>query len=279
MVISAKLFADPVAVPTAQQERDFFASVWLGNGVGKLTYDHRLDDLNALVADEWTKLGARPREIFDVGASSGISSAEWADSLSRGGFDSRIISSDLMLFGKWVRVSPVHEALVDQSGHVLQHLLFNRPARPWGRRLDYVTGYWMLRRAANFAARRALSKGAPRDSSTVMLVSPRARRNPRVDFVEADILKPLDKSLHGRFDAIRAANILNIGYFSRQDLGRAIANLKLCLAGAGSFFIAARTWENGTNHATLFRLDPAHRFQVVARLGRGSEIEDIVLAG
>lgn len=279
MVISAKLFADPGAVPTAKQERDFFGGVRLGNGTHKTTCDHRLDDLNALVTDQWTRLGARPREIFDVGVSSGISSAEWADSLSTAGFDSRILASDLMLFGKWVRVSPVHEALVDRSGHVLQHLLFNRPARPWGRRLDYLTGYWMLRRGANLAARRRLRKGAPRDSSTVMLVSPRARHNPRVDFVEADILKPLDKGLHGRFDAIRAANILNCGYFSKQDLGQAVANLKLCLAGAGSFFIAARTWEDGTNHATLFRLDPAHRFQAVARLGQGSEIEDIVLAG
>lgn len=279
MVISAKLFADPVAVPTAQQERDFFASVWLGNGVGKLTYDHRLDDLNVLVADQWKKLGAHPREIFDVGASSGISSAEWADSLSKAGFDPRILASDLMLFGRWVRVSPVHEALVDDAGHVLQHLIFGRPVRPWGRRLDYVTGYWMVRGAANLAARRKLTKGAPRDGSTVMLVSPRARRNPRVDFVEADILKPLDKSLHGRFDAIRAANILNCRYFSKQDLGQAVANLKLCLAGAGSFFIVTRTWDDGTNNATLFRLDSAHRFGVVARLGQGSEIEDIVLAG
>lgn len=279
MVISAKLFADPVAVPTAQQERDFFASVWVGNGVGKLTYDHRLDDLNALVAEQWKKLGARPREIFDVGASSGISSAEWADSLSKAGFDPRIVASDLMLFGKWVRVSPVHEALVDDGGHVLQHLLLGRPVRPWGRRLDYVTGYWAIRGFANLAARRKLRSGAPRGDGTVMLVSPRARHNPRVDFVEADILKPLDKSLHGRFDAIRAANILNTGYFSRQDLGRAVANLKLCLSGAGSFLIVARTWDTGANHATLFKLGPAHRFEVVARLGQGSEIEDIVLAG
>jgi hypothetical protein len=278
MVISAKLFADPAAVPTAEQERAFFTWLQYGNGVYKTTSDHRLDEVNAFVAEQWRKLKTSPREILDVGASSAISSAEWADQLSDDGFDARITALDASLFGRLVRLSPVHEVLIDDAGNVLQHLLVGRPARPWRRRRDYLTGYWLVRRILNSSARRKLRRLESGAGSSVMLVSPRARNHPRVDFVQGDILKSPDKSLLGRFGAIRAANILNRGYFGNSDIAQAIANLRLCLTGVGSFLIAARTWEDGSNHATLFKVGQAHRFEVLARLREGSEIEDLVLA-
>src|SRR5580704_1783814 len=66
---------------TQKQEAAFFASLRLRNGTFKTTDHHRLDDLNMLVIGEWQKLDRKPRQIMDVGVSSGISSLEWADAL------------------------------------------------------------------------------------------------------------------------------------------------------------------------------------------------------
>jgi hypothetical protein len=48
--------------------------------------------------------------------------------------------------------------------------------------------------------------------------------------------------------------------------------------GAGSFLIVNRTYPDGNNHGTIFQLSEANKFEVVARMGDGSEIEDIVLS-
>ena len=81
-----------------------------------------------------------------------------------------------------------------------------------------------------------------------------------------------------RFDVIRAANILNRCYFNRDQLRCAVANLKERLSGPGSRLIVNRTLtEDGSNHATMFRLTEARHFDAEVRLGQGSEIEDVVL--
>src|ERR1700733_561055 len=91
---------------TQKQEVAFFASIRLRNGTFKTTDHHRLDDLNMLVIGEWQKLDRKPRQIMDVGVSSGISSLEWADALTRAGIDAEILATDLCMRGSLVRLLP-----------------------------------------------------------------------------------------------------------------------------------------------------------------------------
>ena len=48
--------------------------------------------------------------------------------------------------------------------------------------------------------------------------------------------------------------------------------------GAGSFLIVNRTHADGSNNGTIFQLSEANKFEIVARMRDGSEIEDIVLS-
>jgi hypothetical protein len=261
---------------TPEKEATFFAALKLANNTFKTTADHRMDDLNELILSRWQGTSFRPREIMDVGVSSGITTAEWAAGLSRAGFLVRMTATDLVLWGDIVSLWPGVSVLVAKE-KILQHMIFGIPIRPWRRRLDYVTGYALLSALANrIAAHRCLRiKHAPKQP--VLLVSPRARRDDAIEWVEDDILAYNPAQFSRRFDAIRAANILNRDYFNTDQVHRAVANMKGRLTGPNARFIVNRTLRDGSNHATLFRLSDENRFEAEIRLGQGSEIEDIIL--
>jgi hypothetical protein len=280
MAVSMQFGANPFLhgadLLTPRKEKQFFSSIRLGNGVFKTTGDRRLDDLNALVIEQLKRCEMKPREVLDVGASSGITSVEWIDCLSNAGFDAKLVASDVALFGRLVSLSSSHQLLLDRSGTILQHVIFGRPLRPWARRLDTVTGYWLVRRLLNARARAKIA-GAE-SGEQVMLVSSRARNHPRVSFVEDDVLDGVPGELERRFDVIRAANVLNLDYFAETDLRRAVANVKARMSRPNSMLIVARTLQDGSNHGSIFRLKASNDFELLARVGEGSEIEHIVMA-
>lgn len=267
-----------LASSTPTQEAKFFASIRLSNGTFKTTADHRMDDLNAFVAAQWRTMNAAPTEILDVGASSGISTMEWLETLTRDGFKVRMTATDLTLWAEIVPLLPGFEVLIEESRrHVLRHIVLGIPLRPWSRRLDRLTGYVVLTRLANLIAKHRL-RLAPRPRERVILVSQRALRCGGIVWAQDDMLAPNPEQFLRRFDAIRAANVLNRDYFGADDLRRAVSNLKARLSGPRACLIVNRTWNDGSNHATLFKLHDDDRFRIAARLGRGSEIEDIVLS-
>ncbi|WP_050400198.1 hypothetical protein [Bradyrhizobium embrapense] len=280
VALNARNFLTEADAFTQTQEAAFFASIRLRNGTYKTTDHHRLDDLNMLVIGEWKKLGSKPSQIMDVGVSSGISSLEWADALTRADIDAKILATDLCMRGSLVRLLPGYEVLLDRDGKVLQHIVANRPVRWYlnGPR-DFLKGTGFVVAALNTLAGVLLPLTNMREGGRdVLLVNPRARDDARLSFAEDDILAPNPARLRGRFDAIRVSNLLNHGYFNEAQLRRAVNNLRDRLVGAGSFLIVNRTLANGTNHGTLFRLSCANKFEVVAELGEGSEIGDIVLS-
>lgn len=280
MNLNARNFLTAGDTFTQKQEAAFFASIRLRSGTFKTTDHHRLDDLNMLVIGEWQKLDRKPRRIMDVGASSGISSLEWAEALTRAGIDAKILATDLSLRGSLVRLLPGYEVLLDRDGKVLQHIVGNRPVRwhLYGPR-DFVRGTGFVVAALNaFASALLLLTNGRRRGKEVLLVNPHARDDARLSFAQDDILAPNPEHLRGRFNAIRVANLLNHGYFDAAQLRRAVDNLKDRLMGAGSFLIVNRTLPDGNNHGTIFRLSEANKFEIVAKMRDGSEIEDIVLS-
>jgi len=129
VTLNARDFLTEGDVFTQTQEAAFFASIRLRNGTYKTTDHHRLDDLNEMVIGEWKKLGSKPSQIMDVGVSSGISSLEWADALTRAGVEAKILASDLCMRGSLLRLLPGYDVLLDRDGRVLQHIVANRPVR------------------------------------------------------------------------------------------------------------------------------------------------------
>jgi hypothetical protein len=265
-------------------ERSFFRRVGLPNGTWKTTSYHRLDDLNALVMEHLPR-DAR-LEVMDVAVSSGISTVEWLEALEQAGIDCRMTAGDalvntflLSLFGGRMR------GLVDRRGRVLQYDIGGRVLTvPLHKRLmpKYLWAVLLVLSYAKLLAP-TLSR-APHTAAgsrwgaqwrPLQLVSPALRNRKHIEINEDDIL--VDRGYDRRFHVLRAANILNRGYFDESVLRAMLANLRERLRDGGLLIVCRTSTQGDINHATLFRLDPQRRLRPIARLNAGSEIETLAL--
>jgi hypothetical protein len=271
-------------------EDSFFGSLRLPtNGTYKTTSHRRLNDLNELVLRHLPP--NRPLQVMDVAVSSGVSTAEWAIQLRAAGVAHRMVAGDLVVRAFLIEVAKFFRVLVDRDGRLLQVDVWgsgiclppglrahNNPRRL----LALVRDLPML--IAGFAVA-AVSAPAIRASSNrpgktfgltyspLELVSSALSSLPDVQIVEDDILAD---AATDTVDVLRAANILNRAYFDADTLSRMVANLRHRLR-SGGLMIVCRTDYGGLNNASLFRLNADGKFEVLARLNAGSEIEDLVL--
>ena len=286
---------DETAATRAQLEKDFFSSVRLSNGVFKTTSALRLDDVNTALVALFQKLGVGPKTFLDVAVSSGISTIEWFESLQQARLKPSMTATDLTMTAYLVRLGSWCNVLVDTEGFPLQYECCGFALRPWSPKRYYVLGdcfLTMLYRALyrRFGQRLGLLKrlkslqgnSPPIDDpvikARIQLVTWRLRGNKDIELLDDDITQPTPSQLRGRFEVIRAANILNRDYFSVSQLREAVRNLRGRLVGPGTFLVIVCTEETGGNHGSVFRLGQTGSFEVLTRVGRGSEIEDIVLS-
>lgn len=245
-------------------EKRFFSRVLLPNGMFKTTDCHRLDDVNDAILPFIEKIREWPLEIMDVGASSGISTQEWSDHLSSRGIEARVIGTDRCCTAFHVRCGFI-EGLMDENFNVMHLGVFNRglPARGRSYQAPILFG---LKALVRFLAICGCSvRPLPLVSKAVHTV------NLVDDDVEAN-----DEGYRGRFHVIRAANVLSPQYFPAPRIKKMAAALAQRLRREG-MLVVGRTDPDGGNHATLFRL-AASGLRVEARMGRGSEVEDLLLA-
>jgi hypothetical protein len=281
----------------AEVERNFFASLQLRNGTTKQTEANRLSDVNDATSSYFKRLVPPPEDFLDVGVSSGISTGEWHADLRRAGFKNiRVTGTDLTLHAYLVELNGFFRVLVQQCNFPLQYDVGGIPisAARYGRR-GYLDGTylaaWLLRRLfQRISAKHRLpsrllgnTAGLLADEQRIritglQLISPSVAERGSVNFIDDDLSAANDPSLIARFDVIRAANILNLVYFTENDLILFLNRLKERLKGPNASLLICRTRQPGDNDATLFRLSPDGRFEVVLRVGSGSEIEAVVLA-
>jgi hypothetical protein len=278
--ISARRALTGAVALTPEEECAFFGTLCTSGGIWKRTARNRMDDVNAAFAAAYA--GPAAPWIIDVGASSGITTVEWLRDLAGRGLRPSMVATDHVMDARLTRWDADHYVLTDHAGNVLQHEVAGRVmgaqefalcAPPPGG--DPAGGPV---HAALAAVRRAywrLAGGSAWHSRRVRLVSRHARA---ITFMHDDVLRTDHPDLRARFDALRAANLLNRCYFGPAELRQAIVNLRLRLRGPGAMLVVNRTWEDDSNHASIFVMDEAARFRVTARVGQGSEIEDIVLA-
>jgi hypothetical protein len=282
-----ELYLSPARLEPRRQEEvelAFFNSLRT-NRVYKTTYARRLDDLNRLV--EAHLPAEKPLRIMDTAVSSGITTAEWVASLSEARIDHCMTAGDLSVQAYLLSFSSNLHVLVDATGHPLQYEVRGRaiPGTPGKRNwLRYFPQLLCMKVAlrASLPQLRALVRQEARPSRgcgvvchAIPLVSPALTRLANVSVLEDD-LRVYNPALAGRFHVIRAANILNRGYFDADTLVTMLRNLRTRLQRHG-LLVVCRTAVGGDNHATLFRLKESGRFGVQARLGNGSEIESLVL--
>jgi hypothetical protein len=268
-------------------EREFFARIVLPNGTIKSTGAHRMDDLNAAVLPHIAAIADRPVRILDVAVSSGVSTAEWHESLAADNIPCDLTATDLTVYASLVSLAPGLAVLVDRDRNILHLDVLGRGVPPVAEGLGaiFASAVRMLFRAAmRFDDRlpplngrlQEFAKGRVLKCQPVTLLTRRLSRNEHLRVIEQDLLAADRPEFAGAFHVVRAANILNRSYFSDQVLAQIINKLKRTIKPSG-LFVVCRTEHNGVNDATLFQLTTDSKFRVALRLGAGSEIEDLIL--
>lgn len=266
---------------SASAERALFASLRLPGGIFKTTSARRLPDVDGAV------VAALPAgmavTVLDAGASSGTTTLELVEALRAAGHGAAVTMTDISLTARLVRVSPRYAVLLDRDGALLQHLVAGRAVRPWRRRLDYATQFWLVTAAANRWYERALRRGdidrALATSEGIQLVAPQVAADPRIRCEEGDIFAPPPHHHVGAFDIVRAANVLIPEVFGEARVATGLARLIERLRGPGALLVLARSpapGARGANRATIFRMEADGRLAVLSRIGAGSEIEALV---
>jgi hypothetical protein len=262
-------------------EKKFFETVGLPNGTWKTTSYRRLDDLNALVQQFLP--AERPLDIMDVAVSSGVSTLEWLESLERAGIECRMTAGDAAADAYLVTMGPGLRVLVDRRGTPLQYEVAGHAIRiPVRKRemLRHALSLLYMRVALHRLVAPALRAAKrPEEGARagirwrpLKLVSPMIRN--RIDVVEDDIL--VNRSYRECFHVVRAANILNRGYFDEDTLTAMLLNLRNRLR-KGGLLVVCRTNERNINNGSLLALGKDGRFGLVRRLNEGSEVEELAL--
>lgn len=264
-------------------EKRFFQSVGLPNGTWKTTSYRRLDDLNALVQNHLP--ARRPLDVMDVAVSSGVSTLEWLESMEQAGIECRMTAGDAAADAYLVTLGPGLRVLVDRRGTPLQYEVAGYAIRlPMRKREMLRFGlpvlYMRILLASAVAPALKSAKGAVEGArmgirwQPLKLVSTLLRKRNRIEVVEDDIL--VNRSYKECFDVLRAANILNRGYFDEGTLVAMLLNLRNRLR-KGGLLVVCRTNDRNVNNGTLFTLGDDGRLRTLARLNEGSEVEEIAL--
>jgi SAM-dependent methyltransferase len=277
MTVTAKrFFSSPGSQADLALECEFFSNLKMRNGTFKLTRPSRFATLEAefgpIVRDR-VKHG--PCAVLDIGASTGLTTVELADFLRAQGAVPQVVGTDLFIEAHLVDLAPGIHVLSDPEGWPLQYGVAGIGIRAWVRRLDFITlaalPLLLARSLLQSRLRRRIAAGA---TESVRMES-RALSGRPIRLLENDIFVP-ETGFEQRFDFIRAANILNLGYFGPDRLRIAIANIRAYCRGPGALLLVVKT--AGQRHdGTLFELGEAGIFKVLARIGNGSEIEGLVL--
>jgi hypothetical protein len=247
----------------------FFSRVRLPSGVFKATEPHRLDDLNRVVRPLLPS--DRPLQLLDVAASTGITSLEWSEQLAAAGIEHHLVCGDSHVEGAWLPLPGLGDVLLDHDRREILFLeLFGRAVDPSGGTRKSALAVPPIRAIIWLGLHLGFS------ARHVDLVDPDVRAAPAVSVIQDDIFEHRSE-LDGRFHMVRAANILNRGYFGEEQLRAGIASLRERLR-PGGLLIVCRTHDDGANHGSIVKATD-EGWLVVARIGDGSEIEDLIAGG
>ncbi|MFC5582146.1 ATP/GTP-binding protein [Rhodanobacter terrae] len=280
MITAKKFLALSPDQVTSEAEKEFFASLKLRNGTYKTTFQGRFSEINRELRQLVGSGDITVDHILDIGISSGSNTLELYSALESAGHKSRIIGTDLMTEAYLVDVLPGCLALVDSTGYPLRYDIFKWSMKPWVVRSDYRTCFFIFRKLINislgYRARKIIAAANSTRVQKVELVTPMLRKHASI-IVKKDDITRYNRTFDGKFNFIRAANVLNRGYFTDDDLRTIIYNIKRYLVKPAASLLVMRTHENNDNHGTLFDIEEDGGCRILRRFGKGSEVEDLVL--
>jgi hypothetical protein len=268
-------------------EREFLERVVLPNGTFKTTNANRMDDVNAAILPHIAEIADRPLKLMDVSISSGVSTLEWHDFLAEKEIPCEMVGTDLTIYASLLSLTPRLAVLVDRDRNILHLDAFGRGSPPTANGLRGLAAaiIRLMFRAAMIVDRGlpplegkigAAAQGRLLRCEPVTLLTRDLWQHRTISVLEEDLLEAERPEFRNAFHVVRAANILNRGYFSNKVLVQIAGKLKARLKPDG-LFLVCRTEHDGTNNATLFQSNPKLGLRPLCRVGSGSEIEDLLI--
>ncbi len=246
------------------------------NGSWKRSLPSRLQGSEAVLCRLLTAGGpGAVLDVLDLGASDGITTVELLNALRRAGVaGARLRLADLTLTLHRNRAGALVEYRTARGEPVLARLGWlglRLPRSP--RRFDGLSTLLARLYLKLGPVRRRL-----RETGTISLINPVARSDPDLEAFELDVLVRND-ALSGRFDGIRASNVLNKENFSRDQLRRALGNLHAYLREGGYLLISRNQIGRGgeTERGSIWQRRGSG-FIPVEGFGGGSELAEVVVA-
>jgi len=243
-------------------------------GTWKRTRRGRLQQTERVLGKLLAGADRRPVELLDLGASDGITTLDLLNALKdRLGGAVRVVLADKSLWLVRFRRGCLVEYRASNGEPVLLKL------GPFGLRLarqrqalaqggDPLATLYL--RATTFRSRF-------RESGRISLLNPALQAEPTIVPIEMDLLIERPE-LTGKFDAVRASNVLNLSYFTREELRVAVGNI-FGLLRAGGCLVVSRNDDDpagGESERGTAWQKEENRFVPRDSFGGGSEIADIV---
>jgi SAM-dependent methyltransferase len=257
------------------------------NGTFRYTHAQRFQHFDTVTLASIRSAFPPERQIrvHDVGASDGRTSCDFYDALA-GIYGQRLsfLGSDYAPFLFSLRKkNSARRVIVDARDNVLQLItppfVFNvvHPENKLLYPLNHFIRYFVTRWYVRPLLRAYKAGDANIEHSQIDLLSYECRANcaskSNFRFISYDIFSPLPE----RFDVIRAMNVLNLIYFSQQDLKKAITNIMTSLE-EGGLFITGSNLEPGTTVNGGIYKKSGGRFEKLQVSGSGSQVDDLILA-
>jgi len=258
----------------------------MSNGTFRTSFPQRFVDLDAEALRWMSRLFApeTPLRIQDRAASHCLTSYEFAEHIFALFPRSEFEASDQVLYLYELTLTSGEKYIVEPSGKPLQYIrppwvlsAYHREPRRYP--VNLLLGFWARKRFARLALPEEWmqSDGGPDYRvRKIGCVHPRAAtlaaRDPRFRVRTRSVFETTPQSC----DVLRTMNILNRAYFAEDQLEGAV-HVAFDSVRAGGLWIVGRTWEeDSSNHATFF-LRRENDWQILGRLGQGSEIEGLAL--
>lgn len=262
-------------------------SLRTSNGTTRLTFRHRMPDVDDVAIRLIRQCYRSDADLIvqDRAASTCLTSTEWAEQLLPVYPKIQFEASDNLLYLLRISLPGGRTYIVEPGGRPLQYIkspfvVCLCPSEP----LRYPFNHLVVARAKRAFQRLSLPQN---------LSEPIETNKYRIDKISCVHPEALDlskgdprftirlRSVFARtpgVDVLRTVNILNLAYFTTQQLIDGIHAAFDSLKPYGLWIVGRTHEKDATNHVTFFRRTDK-RWEVLERIGNGSEIERFVTGG
>jgi hypothetical protein len=277
--------------PPTQEETLRFEEISYGlrtsNGTTRMTYRNRMPDVNQTalrLIREFYQPDCKIA-IQDRAASTCLTSAEWAKQLLIDYPNAEFEASDALLSLFMVCLSGGGTFIVEPNGLPLQYIeppfaVCLSPREPFRYLLNHLVVVRARRKFRNLALPKELcgfsDNGTGYQIQEIPCVHPEALVLSKHDHRFAIRVRSIFE-VTSRVDVLRTMNILNFEYFAADQITNAISAAFQSVNEGGLWIVGRTLKENGKNHVTFFRRTRKN-WQILDRIGNGSEIEKLVAA-